>query len=334
MPGRDPLQLPLACLLIAIAVAGWFGSELFGKELLAEIAILAIFAMSLDVLVGYAGMVSLGHAAFLAVGAYTTAGLTVFWGWPAGAAIGVAIIAAATVAAAVGAFAVRLGGVFFIMITLAVGQMVYAFFFKAREFGGDNGMAGTPRFDLRAVHLDADDPAVFAALMVAAAVLVYLGLLRLVRSPFGVMLVAIHQNESRLRSLGCPVRRYKLAAFVVAGAVAGLAGALNVQHTGFVSPDLAFWTLSGEVLIIVILGGRGTLLGAAGGAAVFILLRDVLREGKTWERLALPADMADHWQLVMGLFFIAVVLGAGDGIYGRLSWGWRRFRQSHGGRGA
>ena len=160
----------------------------------------------------------------------------------------------------------------------------------------------------------------FAALVVVVAALAYLALLLLRRSPFGMMLAAIHQNESRLAALGCPVRRYKLAAFAIAGGIAGLAGGLTAQHTGFVSPDLAFWTLSGEALIIVILGGSGSLIGAAGGAALFILLRDQLSDGSFWSRLALPAELASHWQLVMGLFFIAVVLLARDGVYGRLTW--------------
>ena len=324
MRERDPLQLPVAALLIAAAAAAWFASDDFGKELLAEIAILAVFAMSLDLLVGVAGMISLGHAGFFALGAYATAGATVFWGWPPSAALALSVAAAGLSALGVGLFAVRLSGVFFIMITLAIGQMFYAYFFKARAFGGDNGMAGTPRFDLGGLGLDAGDPAVFSALLVAAATAVYLALLLLVRSPFGAMLAAIHQNEGRLASLGCPVRRYKLAAFGAAGAAAGLAGALAAQHTGFVSPDLAFWTLSGEALIIVILGGSGSLVGAAGGAAVFVLLRDRLSEGAFWTSLSLPAGMAAHWQLAMGLFFIAVVLLASDGLYGRLAWGVER----------
>ena len=168
------------------------------------------------------------------------------------------------------------------MITLAIGQMFYAYFFKARAFGGDNGMSGTPRFDLSPLGLETGDPAVFSALMLVIAGAVYVALLLLVRSPFGMMLTAIHQNENRLASLGCPVFRYKLAAFGLGGAIAGLAGALMAQHTGFVSPDLAFWTLSGEALIIVILGGSGSLVGAAGGAAVFVLLRDHLSDGAFW----------------------------------------------------
>lgn len=320
MRSRDRFQLPAAGLLAAAAVAAWWRADFFAMELLAEIAILAIFTMSLQLLVGTTGMVSLGHAGFLAAGAYATAAATLFGGWGPAAALALSVAVAALLAAAVGMFVIRLSGVFFIMITLAVGQMFHAFFFRAKLFGGDNGIAGTPRLDLTAVGLDAGDSATFAAVSLVCAALVYLLLLLLVRSPFGMMLGAIGQNESRLASLGCPVRRYKLAAFAAAGAVAGLAGGMTAQHTGFISPDLAFWTFSGEALIIVILGGSGSLAGAAAGAALFVLLRDLLSSGSFWSGLSLPPELSAHWQLVMGLLFIAVVLAARDGLYGRLVW--------------
>ncbi|MDH3451702.1 MAG: branched-chain amino acid ABC transporter permease [Gammaproteobacteria bacterium] len=316
---RDQLQTPLAVALVLLALATWWHADFFGHELLAEVAIFAIFAMSLDLIVGYAGMVSLGHAAFLAVGAYATAAMTVFLGWPASLATLAAVLISAGAAALVGLFAVRLTGVFFIMITLAIGQMFYAYFFKSRPFGGDNGMSGITRPDLAAMGLDANDPVVFSAMMLLAAAVIYLLLRTVVRSPFGHMLVAIHQNESRLRSLGCPVRRFKLAAYVIAGTVGGLAGSLTAQHTGFISPDLAFWTVSGEVLIMVIVGGMGSLLGAAAGAALVILMRHQLSDENTWQLLGLPGVMSNYWQFVMGIFFVLVVLFAADGLYGRLS---------------
>ena len=303
---RSPLQTPLAAVLVAAALAYWIFSGLFGKELLAEILIFAIFAMSLDLLVGYAGMVSLGHAAFLAVGAYTTAALTVFAGCPAALAMVAAVAVSALAALLAGLFAVRLRGVFFMMITLAIGQMAYAYFFKSRAFGADDGMAGIPRVDLTPVGIDLNDPAAFALFVLVIAVLVYLALLRLTRSPFGHMLVAIHQNENRLRSLGCPVLRFKLAAYVLAAMVGGLAGSLIAQHTGYISPDLAFWTTSGEALIMVIIGGMGSLAGAAAGAATVFLVRHEL------------ADHTQYWTFFLGLFFVAAVLFAGDGFYGAL----------------
>ena len=319
MPSRDRFQLPAAALLAAAAAVAWWRADFFTMELLAEIAILAIFTMSLQILVGVTGLVSLGHAGFLAAGAYATAAATLFWGWPPAAALLWSVAVAALLAGAVGLFVIRLSGVFFIMITLAVGQMLHAFLFRAKLFGGDNGLSGTPRFDLSAFGLDAGDSGTFAAVVLVGAALAYLLLLLLTRSPFGMMLGAIHQNESRLAALGCPVRRYKLAAFAVAGAVAGAAGGLTAQHTGFISPDLAFWTFSGEALIIVILGGSGSLAGAAAGAALYVLLRDLLSSGSFWSGLSLPAELASHWQLVMGLLFIVVVLAARDGLYGRLA---------------
>ncbi len=330
MPGRDPLHLPAAVALVVAAGVAWYGGDFFRHEVLAEIAIFAIFAMSLDLLVGYAGLVSLGHAAFFAVGAYATASCTVFLGWPVPAATAAAVGCAAALAAVAGVLVIRVGGVFFIMITLALGQMVYAYFFKAREFGADNGMAGIPRPDLAALGLDAADPRVFSALALIAAVAVWALLGMVVRSPFGAMLAAIHRNESRVRALGCPVRHYKLAAFVLAGALAGFAGSLVAQHSGFVSPDLGFWTVSGEALIMVIIGGMGSLVGAALGAVVMVLLRHELSHSAFWEAIGLPADLASYWQLVMGLVFIAIVLLAGDGLYGRLSttWRWARARRT------
>ncbi len=305
--GRDRLQLPMALVLVIAATGYWFAADFFGQEVLAEIAIFAIFAMSLDILVGYAGMVSLGHAAFLAAGAYTTAACTVFLQWPVWFAMVASIASAAAMAALVGALVVRLTGVFFIMVTLAVGQMVYAYLLKNRAFGADDGMAGIPRLDLSFAALDTNDPATFAAITLVCVFLVYLALRVVVRSPFGAILIAIHQNENRARALGCPVRLYKLAAFVLAGAVAGLAGSLTAQHTSFVSPDLAFWTLSGEILIVVIVGGRGSLLGAIAGAAIIILMRHTLSE------------LTEFWVFWMGCFFVLVVLVAADGLYGTVA---------------
>ena len=306
IPRPDPLRLPLSLIVAAAALGFYAISEYFGREMLAEVAIFAIFAMSLDLLVGYAGMVSLGHAAFFGIGAYVTAGLTAVAGWPLAAAMPVAVLAAGLAALAIGFFCVRLGGVFFIMITLAFGQMFHAWFFKDRTFGGDDGLGGTPRFDFSAIGLDMTDPTHYAPFVVVVAALAGILMMRIVQSPFGHTLTAIHQNEHRLRALGCPVRRYKLGIFVMAGLFAGLAGSLMAQHTGFVSPGLFHWTLSGEVLIMVIVGGTGSLLGPAIGAAVVIGLREEL------------SSLTEYWMLFMGLFFVAVVVLAGDGFYGLL----------------
>jgi len=170
IPRPDPLRRPLAVTLLAAALAFYAVSGFFGREMLAEAAIFAIFAMSLDLLVGYAGMVSLGHAAFFGLGAYATAGLTIFAGWPLAVAMPAAVALSGLGAFVVGFFCVRLSGVFFIMITLAFSQMFHAWFFKDRAFGGDDGLGGIPRFDFSALGLDMSDPTYYAPFVLVLAV--------------------------------------------------------------------------------------------------------------------------------------------------------------------
>jgi branched-chain amino acid transport system permease protein len=277
-----------------------------GRDRLGEIAVWAIFAMSLDLLVGYAGMVSLGHALFFGLGAYAMAILTAMLQFPPALAVLGALAASSLTAALVGALVVRLHGVFFIMITLAFGQMGWAYFARDRLFGGVGGMSGVKHLDLSSVGLDLANPADFALFALGLAALVYLALRVLTASPFGHVLVAIRENEHRTRALGCPVQRYKLAAFTIAGAVAGLAGSLAAQRTGFVSPDLLVWTTSGEALIMVIVGGLASLVGPAAGAAAWVFLHHSL------------SALTPYWGVPMGLFFVAVVLFAGQGFWGLL----------------
>jgi len=302
--GEDFRRHCVAAVLLAAALMGLALLGYSGRDRLAEIAILVIFAMSLDLLVGFTGLVSLGHALFFGLGAYALAGLTTMAKIPPSLAMPLAILAAAIAAFLVGILAIRVRGVFFIMITLAFGQMGWAYFQRSRTFGGIGGISGVGQPDLGAIGLSLANPADMALIAIIAAALVYLGMARVTASPFGRMLVAVHQNESRARALGLPVQRYKLAAFTLAGAIAGLAGVLAAERTNFVSPDLLVWTVSGEVLIMVIVGGLGTLVGPALGAAVWVLLRDYL------------SAVTPYWMLAMGLFFVAVVLFADEGLYG------------------
>jgi len=300
------LRLVTLAVLIVAAGASWAFSGFFGKDLLTEIAILAIFAMSLDLLAGYTGMVSLGHAAFFGVGAYGMAAAGSLLGLGGLPAMAVAVAAAMALALIVGVFVVRLKGVFFIMITLAVGQMVHAWVFRSEALGGDDGMGGIIRPDLGTIGLVLDDPADFALFALVLAFLSFLALDLVARSPFGRLLTAIHQSESRARALGCPVERYKLGAYVIAAAFAGLAGALAAQRDYFVSPEFLTWTVSGEVLIVVIVGGMGSLLGPVIGAAVVTLLKHQL------------SDVTTYWMFFLGLFFVLVVMFADRGLYGAL----------------
>jgi branched-chain amino acid transport system permease protein len=304
---RLGLRWALAGALLLIGLVDFLLAGYSGLERLATIAIFAILAMSLDLLVGFTGLVSLGHALFFGLGAYAMAGLTAIVGMPAGIAMPLAVLVTGAVAVFIGALVVRLAGVFFIMITLAIGQMGFAYFAKARAFGGNGGLSGVPRLDLALLGIDLGDPGMFALAALIVAALVFAALDLVVRSPFGQVLTALHQNENRARALGCPVGRYKLAAFALSGMIAGLAGTLMAQLTGFVSPDLVVWTMSGEILIMVIMGGAGSLAGPAAGAAIWILLRDQL------------AGLTQHWMFAMGLFFIAVVLVAEDGFAGTLA---------------
>lgn len=296
----------LAAVTFGAAAVAWWFSDFGGQSLLAEMAVLAILAMSLDFLVGYAGIVSLGHALYFGVGAYAMAGLMVHLSWPGGLAWAASVGMAALVALATGALVVKLTGLFVIMTTLAFGQMGWAYVLKSPSFGGFSGMAGIPMLDLGAVGLNLANPHHFTLFCLLACIAVFIGLAWLVDTPFGHALRALHENEGRAEGLGLPVNRYKLVAFVVAGTLAGLAGSLSAQRTQFVSPDLMVWTLSGEALIVVILGGARTLSGPLLGAVAWVLLRHLLSE------------LTTYWMFIMGLLFIAVVLFAERGIYGLL----------------
>jgi branched-chain amino acid transport system permease protein len=294
----------VAAALLTTALIAWWLSGYAGQDRIGEIAIAAIFAMSLDLLVGYGGMVSLGHALFFGLGAYALAGLTLFLKWPPSAALPIAILLVGMVALVIGRLIIHLGGVFFIMVTLAFGQMGWAWFARDKVFGGIGGLSGLPQLDLSMIEADLANPSDFALVALAVATLVYLALARLVASPFGAVVAAIHRNENRARALGCPVQHYKLAVFTIAAMLAALAGTLQAQRTGFVSPDLLVWTSSGEVLIMVIIGGLGSLLGPIAGAALWTLLHHYL------------SAMTPYWMAIMGAFFIAIVLFAGEGVYG------------------
>lgn len=272
-------------------------------RLLQEILIWGVFAMSLDLLMGYAGMVSFGHSAFFGIGAYVAAvALTTSPG--ALSALVLPAGVAALAALVIGFFSIRVSGVYFIMLTLAFSQMFYAVAFQSARLGAEDGIVGVPRG--RVLGLDTADPWVFHLYVVAVFALVGLALWRIVRSPFGHVLRGIHDNEARMQAVGYDVQRYKLLAFVIAGTVAGLAGALYTQFAGFITPDAFFWTTSGEALLMVIIGGTGTLGGAVLGSAAFILLQ------------SLVSSYTERWMLILGLTFILFVLFAPGGVVGAL----------------
>ncbi|MBI2755667.1 MAG: branched-chain amino acid ABC transporter permease [Chloroflexi bacterium] len=300
---RTPI---VVALLVAAAVLPLFGPPRYLVTVVTEVFLYAIFAMSLDLLLGYTGMGSLGHAAFWGIGAYTAGILSLQWTQNALLTWPLAVLAAGLAALLIGAVCIRTSGVYLLMLTLAFTQMVYAAAFKWNGLtGGSNGLSGIPRPRLPLVDLS--DGATFYYTALVAFVL-SLGLLAvLVRSPLGQTFVGIRENEARMRALGYNTYLFKLASFVIGGLLAGLGGALNVGYTGFASPSDVAWTTSGQVMVMVIIGGVGTLFGPALGAALVLLMQN-------WVS-SLPG-IGERWQLVMGLVFVAFVLFARGGIVG------------------
>ena len=290
----------VAALIVGAAVFPAFAGK-YPVKLLQEILIWGIFAMSLDLLMGYAGMVSLGHSAFFGVGGYVAA-LALLKS--PGVASGLLLPAAAAALAAlvIGYFSIRVSGVYFIMLTLAFSQMFFAVTFQAAWLGAEDGIVGVPR--LNALGLDTAKPLAFHLYLVVLIAVGALALFRIVRSPFGRVLRGIHENEARMEAVGYAVDRYKLLAFVIAGTVAGVAGSLYTQFVGSITPDAFLWTTSGEALLMVIIGGTGTLAGSMLGAAAFILLQ------------SLVSSYTERWMLILGLTFILLVLFAPGGVVG------------------
>ena len=302
--------LVVALLVVAAAVFPAFAGN-YPVKLFQEILIWGIFAMSLDLLMGYAGMVSFGHSAFFGLGGYVAAlALKSFPGVTA--AILLPAAAAGIAAAVIGFFSIRVSGVYFIMLTLAFSQMFYAYTFQVAWLGAEDGIIGVPRATLLGVDLA--HPTSFHLYLLAVFVLAALALNRVVRSPFGRVLRGIHENEGRMEAVGYAVRNYKLLGFVIAGMVAGVAGSLYTQLNGSISPEAFFWTTSGEALLMVIIGGTGTLGGGVLGAAAFILLQSIV------------STYTERWMMILGAAFVLFVLFAPGGIVGALrAWVGRRW---------
>jgi branched-chain amino acid transport system permease protein len=294
----------LAFVVFVVALAIF--PRLFGTyhvKLLQEILIWGVFAMSLDLLMGYAGMVSFGHSAFFGLGGYVAA-LALAKHPGVLSALALPALAAAVAALVIGFFSIRVSGVYFIMLTLAFSQMFFAVAFQVTWLGSNDGISGVPRGTV--AGLDLNQPWTFHLYLIAVFVLAALVLWRVVRSPFGHVLRGIHENEARMEAVGYAVSRYKLVAFVIAGTVAGAAGGVYTQLNGYISPDAFFWTTSGQALLMVILGGTGTLGGAVLGAGTFILLQSFV------------SSYTERWMLILGLTFILFVLFAPGGIVGAL----------------
>jgi branched-chain amino acid transport system permease protein len=313
------LAAVLAVLLIGLPHAGKAsGLESF-TGLATQVLIYGIAAMSLNLILGYGGMISFGHAAFFGVGGYTAgilyfhfADQSDFLGFIPGTdslmiVLPAAMLAGGLMAAIIGSFSLRTGGVQFIMITLAFAQMLYFLFVSLTTYGGDDGLIMRRRETLP--FIDTRDTATFYYLCLAAAAAWLVLTACIVRSRFGFVLNGMRQNEQRMAAMGYAPYPYKLVAFVIAGMGAGLAGALMANYLRFASPDMLHWTKSGELMMMVILGGSGTLFGPLLGAAALVVLESFLT---AW---------TENWQLPLGIILLAIVLFSQGGLVALL----RRF---------
>jgi len=312
MNPRSRIAVALLLLLAAVPpLAAWLDQP-FYLDLLRRVMIFAIAAISLNLILGYGGMVSFGHAAYLGIGAYAV-GVLGYYGINSGwLQWGIAIGASALVALAIGSVSVRASGIYFIMITLAFTQMLYYLGISIEEYGGDDGMRLKVRSQFSGL-VDLNDPTAFYYLVLALLALTLLLVHRLVNSRFGLALQAARSNEARTRAIGLAPYPYRLAAFTIAGAICGLAGALLVNHTAYLTPDFMNWTRSGELMFMVILGGIATASGPLLGAAALLLLEDLLQG---WS--VLPKWITEHWQLYLGVILVLVVLHAKRGLAGLL----------------
>ena len=285
----------------------------YAQDLIVRIAIYAIFALSLELLVGATGLVSLGHAAFLGIGAYVTVLASGDGGASLALLVPLAMAAAAAYAIVVGALSLRTRGVYFIMVTLAFAQMAYFVVHDTKAGGGSDGifLYAKPTLAIGAqTLLDLGQRLPFYYTVGALLVLTYAFIALLLGSRFGHALAGIRVNEQRMRAAGFSTTPYKLAAFVVAGALAGLAGLLLAVKDGAVNPELLSWHESGAVLLMLIFGGIGSLRGAVLGAICFTLLKELFQSE------ALLGSLASHWQLTLGLTIIAFVAALPRGLIG------------------
>ena len=302
---RNAFVVALVVMLALVPVYAALIGNYFLMSLFTRIVILAMAAVSLNLIMGFGGMVSFGHAAYLGIGGYAIGILAKeginsgFLQWP------LALAMSALFALAVGALSLRTRGVYFIMITLAFAQMVYYVAIGLDRYGGDDGMTIYKRSQFGGL-IDLSNKTAFyylcLVLLLAAVYVVW----RIVNSRFGMVIQGARSNDRRMRAIGFPTYRYKLICFVIAGTICGLAGALLANHTDFISPAVMHWTRSGDLIVMAVLGGMGTVFGPVIGAVALLVLEEVL------------SGVTEYWQIIIGPIFLLVVLFARGGIDGVL----------------
>jgi len=291
--------------LVLLPVYSALTGNVFILTMFTRIVIFALAAASLNLIMGYGGMMSFGHAAYLGIGGYAV-GILAFEGigsgfiqWP------VALIASALFALVIGALSLRTRGVYFIMITLAFAQMAYYIASSLSRYGADDGLTIYKRSNFGSLVDLSDRTQSYYVCLACLLGGVYL-IWRIVNSRFGLVVQGVRSNEQRMQAIGFHANRYRLVCFVISGTICGLAGALLANNTDFVSPAVMYWTRSGDLMVMVILGGMGTLFGPVIGAIVFLLLEELL------------SQITEYWAMIMGPLLLLIVLFARGGIMGLL----------------
>ena len=325
------MKLPREFILYAVLLAGVAVLPLFGAYpvFVMKVMCYALFACAFNLLIGFTGLLSFGHAAFLGGAAYAAGHALKVWGLPTELGLLVGVIAGAVLGLVMGMLAIRRSGIYFSMITLALAQMLYFFFLQAGFTGGEDGLQSVPRGKLLgAVSLESDITLYYVVLGIF--VLSFLLIFRTVHSPFGQVLKAIRENEARATSLGYDTARFKLLAFVLSAALAGLAGATKTLVLGFATLTDAHWSTSGLVILMVLMGGMGTMLGPILGAFVVVALENKVGDigmflgrvtGIEWFN-----GLGEAVTVVIGLIFVVCVMSFRRGIVGELNAWWARRR--------
>jgi branched-chain amino acid transport system permease protein len=305
--------LNVRALTVVLVIAGLvllplytsLSGNVFALTLFTRIVIFALAASSLNLIMGYGGMMSFGHAAYLGIGGYAVGILAAegvssgFIQWP------VALFASALFALVIGALSLRTRGVYFIMITLAFAQMAYYVASGLARYGGDDGLTIYRRSDFAGLINLSNKVQFYYLCLLCLLGGIYL-IWRIVNSRFGMVVQGLRSNEQRMQAIGFPATRYRLVCFVISGTICGLAGALLANNTDFISPAVMYWTRSGDLMVMVILGGMGTLFGPVAGAIVYLVLEEFL------------SQFTEYWALILGPLLLAVVLFGRGGLFGLL----------------
>ncbi|MBT2728994.1 branched-chain amino acid ABC transporter permease [Bacillus sp. ISL-75] len=298
---KRPIKGTLLFLLMGLIP---FFLSIYYVNILTEILILSVFAVSLNILVGQTGMVSLGHAAFFGAGAYATGLAAIKFSTNIFITIGIGLLFALLLALIIGLLATKAHGFYFLMLTLACSQIFYSIVYQwTTVTGGSNGLSGISPLDLFADIRLSNQVFVYYFILVGITILLFF-LSRFLHSPLGSVFIGIKENEERMKSIGYNTALYKNISFLIAGTIGGLAGSFYVIFNGFISPTDVYWTASGSVLIMVLIGGVGTLWGPVIGAAFIVILETII------------SSYTENWMMIIGATFILFVIFAPNGIVG------------------